>query len=47
MREAGDEVRRLTALRLYKVLGATAKMLAFIQSKMQALEGFEQRTDAI
>ena len=47
MREAGDEVRRLIALRLYKTLGATAKMLAFIQSKTQALEGFEQRTDAI
>lgn len=47
MREAGDEVRRLIALRLYKVLGATAKMLAFIQSKMQVLEGFKQRTDVI
>ena len=47
MREAGDEVSRLIALGLYKALGATAKMLAFIQRNMQALEGFEQRTDAI
>ena len=34
VREAGDEVRKPKALRLYKALQATAERLAFIQSQM-------------